>query len=80
MFKAAMLWNWAILCCSIIEDMDIFWTKTLLTKLQSLIFYIIHGLGPGHLLDRNPSNKVAVLYHTWFRECGLSCFRSCDPF
>jgi len=54
MFKAAMLWNWAILCCSIIEDMDIFWTKTLLTKLQSLTFYIIH------LLDRNPSNKVAV--------------------
>ena len=36
MSKAAMLWNWAILRCSIIEGMDTCWTETLLTKLQFL--------------------------------------------
>ena len=41
MFKAAMLWNWAILRCSIIEDVDIWWTETLLIKLQIFKFYII---------------------------------------
>ena len=51
MFKAAMLWNWAILRCSIIEDVDICWTETLLRKLQFSTFYIIYGLGPGHMLD-----------------------------
>ena len=75
MFKAAMLWNWAILRCSIIEGMDTCWTETLLTKLQFLTFYIIHGLGPGHLLDQNPSNKVAVfISYMVVRDCGLSCF------
>ena len=65
-----MLWNWAILRCSIIEDVDICWTETLLRKLQFSTFYTIHCLWPGHLLDLNPSNKVAVfnfLYRTWFR-------------
>ena len=68
-----MLWNWAILRCSIIEDMDIFWTETLLTKLQFLTFYIKHGLRPGHLLDQNPSNIVAVFISYMVRDCGLSC-------
>ena len=44
MFKAAMLWNWAILRCSIIEDVDIWWTETLLIKLQISKFYVIHKM------------------------------------